>query len=272
MAVSLPTADVDLGRHQQSTCGQTTVQMAFWPELTTPLDISAMVQIASRRLTFALPGRGGCPSAGIMNGVFGADVKINSPGEEGASYRWQVHRYHTDVNRGKRTILLDLKTPEGLEVFRRLVEDADIVLQNFRPGVAELLGVGYEQVRARKPDIVYGSVGFLGEGGPWESMPGYEPNAQAATGMMARMAGHHGPPAMQPFACNDYATGLLGAFALGLALFNRQVTGAGERRRHKARYQTPAPPSPRRRSGQPQGRPGPGRPDSLPRSPCSAHV
>jgi crotonobetainyl-CoA:carnitine CoA-transferase CaiB-like acyl-CoA transferase len=75
---------------------------------------------------------------------------------------------------------------------------------------------------------VYGSVGFLGEGGPWESMPGYEPNAQAATGMMTRMAGHDAPPAMQPFACNDYATGLLGAFALGLALFNRQVTGAGQ--------------------------------------------
>src|SRR5712691_11601529 len=157
------------------------------------------------------------PTAARTLAEFGAEViKINNPWEEGAGYRWQVHRYHTDVNRGKRTILLDLKRPEGLDVFQRLLDDADVVVQNFRPGVAERLGVGYEQVRARKPDLVYGSVGFLGEGGPWESMPGYEPNAQAATGMMARMAGPNAPPAMQPFACNDYATGLLGAFALGL--------------------------------------------------------
>jgi crotonobetainyl-CoA:carnitine CoA-transferase CaiB-like acyl-CoA transferase len=191
----------------------------------TPRVAAALQGMRVVDLTQVLAG----PTAARTLAEFGADVvKINNPREEGAGYRWQVHRYHTDVNRGKRTILLDLKKPEGLEVFKRLVEDADVVLQNFRPGVAERLGVGYEQMRARKPDIVYGSVGFLGEGGPWESMPGYEPNAQAATGMMARMAGHDGPPAMQPFACNDYATGLLGALALGLALFNRQVTGAGQ--------------------------------------------
>ena len=160
---------------------------------------------------------------------FGADVvKINNPTEEGAGYRWQVHRYHTDVNRGKRTILLDLKRPEGLDVVQRLLDDADVVVQNFRPGVAERLGVGYEQVRARKPDLVYGSIGFCGEGGPWANVPGYEPNAQAVTGMMIRMAGDAGLPAMQPFACNDYATGLLGAFAIGLALFHRRRTGAGQ--------------------------------------------
>ena len=175
------------------------------------------------------------PTATRTLAEFGADVvKINNPGEEGAGYRWQVHRYHTDVNRGKRTILLDLKQPDGLGAFRRLVEGADVVLHNFRPGVAERLGVGYEQVRLIKPDIVYGSVGFCGEGGPWEGVPGYEPNAQAATGMMARMAGKAGPPAMQPFAPNDYATGLLGAFALGLALFHRGQTGQGAASPHVA--------------------------------------
>src|SRR5262249_11349579 len=149
--------------------------------------------------------------------------------EEGAGYRWQVHRYHTDVNRGKRTVLVDLKQPAGLDVVLRLVEDADVVLHNFRPGVAPRLGVGYEDIRARRPDVVYGEVGFLGDGGPWASAPGYEPNAQAATGMMARMGGPGGPPAMQPFAPNDYATGLLGAFALGLGLFHRRRTGEGQR-------------------------------------------
>jgi crotonobetainyl-CoA:carnitine CoA-transferase CaiB-like acyl-CoA transferase len=160
---------------------------------------------------------------------FGADVvKINNPAEEGAGYRWQVHRYHTDVNRGKRTILLDLKTSEGLEVFRRLIQDADVVVQNFRPGVAERLGVGYEEVRAIRPDIVYASVSLLGSGGPWSDVAGYEPNAQAVTGMMTRMAGAAGTPAMQPFAANDYATGLLGSFAIALALFHRGRSGVGQ--------------------------------------------
>ncbi len=169
------------------------------------------------------------PTATRTLAEFGADVvKVNNPREEGAGYRWQVHRYHTDVNRGKRTMLVDLKTPEGLDVLGRLVERADVVMQNFRLGVAERLGIGYEQVKARRPDIVYGSVSFCGYGGPWERVPGYEPNAQAATGMAARMGGEAGPPGPQPFAPNDYATGLLGAFAVGLALFHRQRSGEGQ--------------------------------------------
>jgi crotonobetainyl-CoA:carnitine CoA-transferase CaiB-like acyl-CoA transferase len=139
-----------------------------------------------------------------------------------------VHRYHTDVNRGKRTVLVDLKTPEGLDVLWRLIERADVVVQNFRLGVAERLGLGYAHVKARRPDIVYGSVSFCGYGGPWERVPGYEPNAQAATGMAARMGGEAGPPGPQPFAPNDYATGLLGAFAVGLAVFHRQRSGKGQ--------------------------------------------
>jgi crotonobetainyl-CoA:carnitine CoA-transferase CaiB-like acyl-CoA transferase len=169
------------------------------------------------------------PTATRTLAEFGADVvKVNNPREEGAGYRWQVHRYHTDVNRGKRTILVDLKMREGLDVLWRLVDRADVVMQNFRLGVAERLGIGYEQVKARRPDVVYGSVSFCGYGGPWERVPGYEPNAQAATGMAARMGGEAGPPGPQPFAPNDYATGLLGAFAVGLALFHRQRSGEGQ--------------------------------------------
>ncbi|MGH2600693.1 MAG: CaiB/BaiF CoA transferase family protein, partial [Dehalococcoidia bacterium] len=162
------------------------------------------------------------PTAARTLAEFGADVvKINNPWEEGSGYRWNVHRYHTDVNRGKRTILVDLKTPAGLEIFWRLVESADVVVQNFRPGVAERLGIGYEQVKTRRSDIVYGTVAMFGSGGSWERLPGYEPNAQAISGIAARMSG-------PPFAIDDYATGLLGAFGIGLALFHRQRTGAGQ--------------------------------------------
>ena len=118
------------------------------------------------------------PTAARTLAEFGAEViKINNPWEEGAGYRWQVHRYHTDVNRGKRTILIDLKRPEGLALLWCLVESADAFLQNLRLGVAERLGIGYEQVRAHKPDIVYLSVSAFGYGGAWQYRPGYEPNA-----------------------------------------------------------------------------------------------
>lgn len=169
------------------------------------------------------------PTAARTLAEFGADViKINNPSEEGAGYRWQVHRYHTDVNRGKRTILIDLKRPEGLQVLWRLVEGADVFLQNLRLGVAERLGFGYAQVHAHKPDIVYLSVSAFGYGGVWQYRPGYEPNAQCITGMQARMGGGVERPAGQPFAVNDYCTGLLGAFGIGLGLLQRLRTGHGQ--------------------------------------------
>ena len=169
------------------------------------------------------------PTAGRTLAEYGASVvKINNPREEGAGYRTSVHRYHTDVNRGKETILLDLKTPAGLDVFYRLVRQADVVLQNFRLGVPERMGLGYEQVQAAKPDIVYTSVSAFGYDGPWGAWPGYEPNGQATTGLQARFGGD-GQPLMQPFAVNDYGTGLLAAYGTALALYHRARTGTGQR-------------------------------------------
>jgi crotonobetainyl-CoA:carnitine CoA-transferase CaiB-like acyl-CoA transferase len=150
------------------------------------------------------------PTAARTLAEFGAEViKINNPWEEGAGYRWQVHRYQPDVNRGRYSILTDLKRAEGLEILWRLVERADAFLQNLRLGVAERLGFGYEQVRDRKPDIVYLSLSAFGYGGEWQYRPGYEPNAQSIAGMQARMAGSADRPSGQPFAINDYCTGLL---------------------------------------------------------------
>src|SRR5262249_24567912 len=99
------------------------------------------------RISDTTQGPAGAAAARTL-AEFGAEViKINNPWEEGAGYRWQVHRYHTDVNRGKRTILIDLKRPEGMALLWRLVEGADAFLQNLRCGVAQRLGFGYEQVR-----------------------------------------------------------------------------------------------------------------------------
>ena len=162
------------------------------------------------------------PTAGRTLSEYGADViKIDAP------YRSESIVFFTDVSRAKRSILLDLKTDEGKEVFWKLVDSADVVLQNYRAGAADRLGVGYEAVRARKPDIIYGSMNSYGHLGPWAERPGHEQLAQAATGMQVRFGGD-GPPMLQTNAINDYGTGLMGAYGVALALLHRKKTGQGQ--------------------------------------------
>ncbi len=160
------------------------------------------------------------PTCGRVLAEFGADViKIDSP------HRDQVN-WHCDVNRGKRTLLLDLKQPEGIAIFWRLVEGADVILQNQRKGVMEKMGIGYEQVRLRKPSIVYCSINAFGQTGPAAKRPGVEVMAQALTGMQSRYGGEK--PAVNPFNACDFGTGVTSAFAIALALFHRRRTGLGQ--------------------------------------------
>ena len=162
------------------------------------------------------------PTAGRTLAEYGADViKIDAP------YRSDSVIFFTDVSRAKRSILLDLKSPEGLEVFWELVDSADVIVQNYRAGVADRLGIGYEQVRQRKPEIVYASLNSYGHLGPWADRPGHEQLAQAATGMQVRFGGD-GPPMLQTNAINDYGTGFMGAYGVALALLHRNRSGEGQ--------------------------------------------
>jgi crotonobetainyl-CoA:carnitine CoA-transferase CaiB-like acyl-CoA transferase len=169
------------------------------------------------------------PTCGRTLAEFGADViRIDRPtsGRGGAGGRGNV--FNLDVNRAKRSIIIDLKQPRGMDLFWRLVERADVVVQNFREGVADRLGFGYEAVAARQPDIVYASLNAFGYAGPWRDHPGHEQLAQSATGMAVRYGGG-GPPLLQHVgAINDYGTGLMGAYAVALALLHRQETGEGQ--------------------------------------------
>lgn len=161
------------------------------------------------------------PTCGRTLAEFGADVvRIDSPHRDGVIF-------HVDINRGKRSLLMDLKTPEGLDIFWKLVDQADVVVQNFRRGVADRLGIGYEAVKARKPDIVYASLNTYGQVGPWANRPGHEQIAQAASGMQERYGGD-GRPTLAPFAVNDYGTGFMGAYGVALALLHRKKTGEGQ--------------------------------------------
>ena len=162
------------------------------------------------------------PTMGRTLAEYGADViKIDNP------KRGSTVARHNDINRGKRSILLDLKSEEGREVFWKMLEDADVVAQNYRAGSLEKLGLGYEEVRERKPDIVYASLNAYGHLGPWAGRPGHEGFAQATAGMTRRFGGD-GKPESQPNPVNDYGTGFMGAYGVALALLHRKLTGQGQ--------------------------------------------
>jgi crotonobetainyl-CoA:carnitine CoA-transferase CaiB-like acyl-CoA transferase len=163
------------------------------------------------------------PLAGMLLADQGADViRVDPPGGP----MWDTPANAT-WNRGKRSILLDLKSEAGRDVFWRLLADADVVAQNYRAGKLDKLGLSYEQVRQRKPDIIYASLNAFGHLGPWAERPGHEQFAQAATGMQCRFGGD-GPPMVQPNPINDYGTGFMGAYAVALALLHRLRTGEGQ--------------------------------------------
>ncbi|MDP6301072.1 MAG: CoA transferase [SAR202 cluster bacterium] len=164
------------------------------------------------------------PTCGRTLGEYGADViKIDPEHRKPALTPW------LEVGRAKRSICLNITKPGGLDVFYRLLETADVVLEGFRKGVADRLGVGYQQLRERNPGIVYVSINAFGQDGPWAMRPGFDQNAQAATGMQVRNGGRDGTPAPPPYTFNDYGTGLMAAYGVMLALIERERTGVGQR-------------------------------------------
>ena len=163
------------------------------------------------------------PTVGRLLGDLGADVvKVEAPDRELSPYLW------FDVNRGKRSIALDLRKPQANEVARRVIAQADVVSENFRSGKFEALGFGYEAVVAERPDLIYASTNALDFEGPWERRAGWEHNAQAASGQQVARA-ENGVALQVPFPVNDYATGMLGALGVAFAILRRDLTGVGSR-------------------------------------------
>jgi crotonobetainyl-CoA:carnitine CoA-transferase CaiB-like acyl-CoA transferase len=131
-------------------------------------------------------------------------------------------------NRGKRSIALDLKTGPGREIVVRLARDADVVMENMRPGVAERLGVGEAHLRAVNARLVYCAVTGFGSTGPYVDRPGFDPVLQAMSGAMI-LQGAGGPPQYLRIAVNDYYAAALATQAILAALFVRERTGRGQR-------------------------------------------
>ncbi|MDQ0189916.1 CoA transferase [Alicyclobacillus cycloheptanicus] len=161
----------------------------------------------------------------------GADViKVESlDGDEtrgwGPPFAGDESAYFLCVNRNKRSIALNLADVEGRAVAARLIEGADVVLQNFLPSSAEKLGVSYEQVRAIRPDIIYASISGHGQG---SARPGYDYIMQAIGGLMSITGDPAGPPMKVGVAITDLFTGLYATVAIQAALMHRAHTGEGQ--------------------------------------------
>ena len=157
---------------------------------------------------------------------FGADVvKVERPdgGDSLRNLAWRDPRDGTGlwwkmVNRNKRTIALDLKDPDDLAVFRRLVDDADVLVENFRPGTLERLGIGPDVLHAANPRLVITRVTGFGQTGPYAGRPGFATIAESMSGLASISGEPDGQPLLPPIALTDELTGLVAAFATMVAL------------------------------------------------------
>lgn len=173
------------------------------------------------------------PYCTMLLGDLGAEVlKIEPPKGDDSRY-WGPpfvdgeSAYFLAVNRNKKSLTLDLKTPEALEIVLRLVDRTDVVIENFRPGTMERLGLGYEALRARAPRIVYCSISGYGQTGPLRDRPGYDAVMQGEGGWMALTGEPRGAPMKVGASLADIFTGMMAGEGILAALYRREKTGEG---------------------------------------------
>src|SRR4030095_9564539 len=131
------------------------------------------------------------------------------------------------LNRNKRSITLDLRAGEGRDVALKLAAQADVVIQNFRPGVMEKRGLGYDDVKKLNPKIVYCSISGFGPTGPYRDMPGYDTIGQARSGLLSLLT-DPGKPQGMGISFSDHLTGMYACYGVLSALINRMLTGEGQ--------------------------------------------
>ncbi len=134
-----------------------------------------------------------------------------------------------NFNRNKRSLAVNLKNPRGHAAVMKIVERADVFLENFTPGTMDKLGLGYEKISGINPKIIYGSISGFGQEGPYRDRPGYDPVAQAMSGIMINTGEPDGPPVRVLPTMVDYLSGIHMAYAISLALMDREKTGTGKR-------------------------------------------
>ncbi|AFT69782.1 putative acyl-CoA transferase/carnitine dehydrastase [Alloalcanivorax dieselolei B5] len=170
------------------------------------------------------------PNAGMLLADLGAEViKVEKPGsgDPFRAFKGGLYSPHFQTyNRNKRSVTLDTREPEDLALFDRLIVDADVYIQNFRPGTAERLGAGEERLREINPKLIYCSISGFGQDGPAAGRPAYDTVAQAASGFLGLLINPENPRVVGP-AMADALTGFYAAYGILGALHERHRTGRG---------------------------------------------
>ena len=168
-------------------------------------------------------------------GDLGAEViKIEQPGKGDDTrafappYQGSEAAYFLSVNRNKKSVTLDMKSGRGKEVLWRLIEKSDILVENFRPGAMDRLGFGYEEIRKRRPSMIYASISGFGGSGPQKDRPGYDVIVQGEAGIMDITGPSDGAPYKVGAAIGDLVSGLYAVQGVLAALYARQGTGVGQ--------------------------------------------
>ncbi len=181
-------------------------------------------------LSLFLPG----PLATQFMADHGAEViKIESPHEgepnrEIGAKRDGVSVYFANTHRGKKSLALNLKDPAGVEALLRLAETADVMLEAFRPGVVDRLGIGYAQVAKRAPRIVYASIAAFGQSGPYRDLAAHDLATEAMAGVLSLNLGRDGRPCMPALANADMLSSMMTLSGVLMALLRRKETGRGD--------------------------------------------
>ena len=175
------------------------------------------------------------PWCGALLGDFGADViKVEDTDAGDESRTWPPRMdgetaAYLLFNRNKRGVTLDLKSPEGVEVIKTLVQKSDVLVENFRTGTMESFGLGYDVLAEINPRLIYCSVSAFGRTGPRKDSPGYEALMQAFSGIMSITGEPGGPPVRSAVSFLDLTTGILCALGVTAAVHQRERTGLGQR-------------------------------------------
>ena len=192
--------------------------------------VGALEGVTVLDLTRVLAG----PFASMMMADMGANViKIEETGK-GADERQMgpflngESAYYMNLNRNKKGMTLNLKSPKGKQIFKDLVKKADVVLENYRPGTMEKLGLGYETLKEVNPAIIYAAVSGFGQYGPYTKRPGYDISSQAMSGLMSTTGWPGGAPTRSGTAMGDVLGGLSVTIGILAAIYNRSQTGRGQ--------------------------------------------
>ena len=206
--------------------------LAEWPELSTPASARAAAADAARPLdgvrvldlSWVLAGPFGCRLLGDL----GADVIKLQTAERATSVNDPAHGFYPTFNRSKRSVALDMKAPGALDIMRRLVERADVLIENYAAGVLARWGLDWDTLRAWNPRLVYVSMSGCGHDGPWRSMISYAPTIHALCGLTALTNPAGRGDVGVGYALNDMSVGGIAAVSILAALEARERTGEGQ--------------------------------------------